>query len=40
MWEFVQKTMTDESLAWWSEDGAWPGVVDEFVAWVKKKRGQ
>lgn len=39
MWEFVQKTTADETLGWWSEDGAWPGVVDEFVAWVKKRRG-
>ena len=40
MWEFVQKTMAEESMSWWSEDGAWPGVIDDFVAWVKKKRGE
>ena len=26
-------------MAWWSEDGAWPGVVDEFVAFVRTQRG-
>lgn len=37
--EFFQKTMQDETLSFWSEDGAWPGVIDDFVAWVKEKRG-
>lgn len=43
MWDqlgiFVQKCTEDESMAWWSEDGAWPGVIDEFVVFVKEKRG-
>ena len=42
MWDqtgiFVQKSLDDESMRWWSEDGAWPGVLDEFVAFVKEKR--
>jgi len=25
-------------MAWWSEEGAWPGVLDEFVVYVKEKR--
>jgi DCN1-like protein 1/2 len=37
--EFFQKTMQDETLSFWSEDGAWPGVIDEFVAFIKEKRG-
>jgi len=37
--EFFQKTMQDETLGFWSEDGAWPGVIDDFVAYVKVKRG-
>jgi DCN1-like protein 1/2 len=37
--EFYQKSMQDESLSFWSEDGAWPGVIDDFVAYVKTKRG-
>jgi DCN1-like protein 1/2 len=37
--EFLQKTMQDESLSFWSEDGAWPGVIDDFVAYAKEKRG-
>ncbi len=28
-----------ESLGWWTEDGAWPMAVDEFVAFIKDKRG-
>ncbi|KAL9612486.1 MAG: hypothetical protein Q9167_002917 [Letrouitia subvulpina] len=43
MWEqtgvFVVKSLEDESMSWWSEDGAWPGSLDEFVAFVKEKRG-
>lgn len=35
--EFFQKSLQDESLSFWSEDGAWPGVIDEFVAYVKPK---
>ena len=29
-----------EDLGWWSEDGAWPGVIDGFVEYVHKKRAQ
>ncbi|PHH91996.1 hypothetical protein CDD83_9364 [Cordyceps sp. RAO-2017] len=35
--EFALKTMSDESLAFWSEDGAWPSVIDDFVAWCREK---
>lgn len=35
--EFAFKSIEDESLGFWSEDGAWPGVIDEFVAWYKHK---
>ncbi len=42
MWEqtgvFLFKSLEDESMAWWSEDGAWPGVLDDFVQFVKEKR--
>ena len=36
----VEKTRepNGEDMSWWSEDGAWPGAVDEFVEFVKKKR--
>lgn len=37
--EFYQKSMQDESLSFWSEDSAWPGVIDEFVAYAKAKNG-
>lgn len=36
---FAEKSAVDEDLGFWEEDAAWPGVVDEFVAWVGKKRG-
>ncbi|KAB8296244.1 hypothetical protein EYC80_009020 [Monilinia laxa] len=39
-YQFHVKTMEDESLSFWNEDGAWPSVIDEFVAWMKKKRGE
>ncbi|KKY21127.1 putative defective in cullin neddylation protein 1 [Phaeomoniella chlamydospora] len=25
-------------FGWWSEEGAWPGAVDEFVEWVAERR--
>ncbi|ERF72323.1 hypothetical protein EPUS_06079 [Endocarpon pusillum Z07020] len=39
--ELVNKTAEPggENMDWWSEDGAWPMAVDEFVAFVKEKRG-
>ena len=44
MWDqtglFVTKSMKDESMSWWSEQGSWPGVIDDFVAFVKEKREQ
>ncbi|KAI0017552.1 Cullin binding-domain-containing protein [Xylariomycetidae sp. FL0641] len=33
--EFAFKSMEDSTLGFWSEDGAWPGVIDEFVAWYR-----
>lgn len=37
--EFHLKTLEDESLSFWSEDSAWPGVIDDFVAYAKETRG-
>jgi len=43
MWDqthnFMVKSREDETMSWWSEDGAWPGVLDDFVVYVKEKRG-
>jgi len=36
--EFYRKTTEDESLGFWSEDAAWPSVIDEFVTYVNAKR--
>lgn len=36
--EFFIKALVDESLSFWSEDGAWPGVIDDFVAHINQKR--
>lgn len=33
--EFANKSLEDETLGFWSEDGAWPSVIDDFVAWCK-----
>ncbi|KAI1172963.1 DUF298-domain-containing protein [Nemania sp. FL0916] len=35
--EFAFKSMDDETLGFWSEEGSWPGVIDQFVAWYKRK---
>ncbi|KAK4154448.1 Cullin binding-domain-containing protein [Chaetomidium leptoderma] len=34
---FAEKTLLDETLGFWSEDQAWPGIIDEFVVWCKEK---
>lgn len=42
MWDqtgiFVLRSLEDESMGWWSEDGAWPGVLDEYVGYVRERR--
>ncbi|KAI5457614.1 Cullin binding-domain-containing protein [Mariannaea sp. PMI_226] len=35
--EFALKSMSDEDLSFWNEDGAWPSVIDDFVEWCKGK---
>ena len=35
---FVQKSIADDSLSWWNEEGSWPGAIDEFVAIVKERK--
>lgn len=35
--EFAFKSMSDDSLSFWSEDGAWPSVIDDFVAWCRAR---
>ena len=43
MWDqtgvFALKSLEDGTMSWWSEDGAWPGVLDEFVMFVRERRG-
>lgn len=45
LWNMVGELMLKtkesggEDLSWWTEDGAWPVAVDQFVAHVKEKRG-
>lgn len=36
---FSEKTREDGTLSWWSEESAWPGVIDEFVEWAKTEKG-
>ncbi|KAK4975598.1 Scaffold-type E3 ligase [Elasticomyces elasticus] len=42
MWEqtlrFAEMCLLDESMAWWNEEAAWPGVIDDFVEFVREKR--
>ena len=33
--EFALKTLSDETLSFWGEDGAWPSVIDDFVEWCR-----
>ncbi|KAH7307997.1 defective in cullin neddylation protein 1 [Stachybotrys elegans] len=35
--EFAVKSLQDETLSFWSEDGAWPSVIDDFVAWCRQR---
>ncbi|KAM0342986.1 hypothetical protein ACHAPU_009016 [Fusarium lateritium] len=35
--EFALKSLSDESLSFWNEDGAWPSVIDNFVEWCRGK---
>lgn len=35
--EFALKSMADESLSFWNEEGAWPSVIDDFVEWCRSK---
>lgn len=34
--EFAYRTMNDEALTFYSDQDAWPGVIDDFVAWYRK----
>ncbi|KAH0848564.1 Defective in cullin neddylation protein 1 [Fonsecaea pedrosoi] len=38
--ELVMKTKEPdgESLSWWTEDGAWPMAIDDFVNFIREKR--
>ncbi|KAF2429752.1 hypothetical protein EJ08DRAFT_634904 [Tothia fuscella] len=36
---FAEESVKDETLGWWSEEAAWPALVDEFVEWIHEKRG-
>ncbi|KAG6034766.1 hypothetical protein E4U41_006388 [Claviceps citrina] len=35
--EFAVKSMVDESLSFWNENGAWPSVIDDFVDWCRAR---
>ena len=36
---FAEETLKDETLSWWDEASSWPALIDEFVEWIKEKRG-
>jgi len=35
--EFALKCSQDETLSFWSEEGAWPSVIDDFVEWCRQQ---
>ncbi|ANB15542.1 hypothetical protein AWJ20_3170 [Sugiyamaella lignohabitans] len=37
-WEFAKYLKTDPELQEYSDEGAWPSVIDEFVAYLKNKQ--
>lgn len=37
---FAEASLADESLAWWNEEASWPALIDEFVEWIREKRGE
>ncbi|KAI9840388.1 MAG: Scaffold-type E3 ligase [Sclerophora amabilis] len=37
-YEFFRKSIEQDDLSWWDEQGAWPGVLDDFVGYVKETR--
>ena len=36
---FAEESLKDESLGWWNEEASWPSLIDEFVEWIRAKRG-
>lgn len=34
--EFANKSLEDEALSFWSEEAAWPSVIDQFVIWCRE----
>lgn len=34
---FAEKSVEDETLGFWSEEQAWPALIDEFVVWCREK---
>lgn len=42
MWDqtllFVLSSRKDETMSFWSEVGSWPGVIDDFVIYVRNQR--
>lgn len=37
--KFAKLTLEDEAMGFWNEASSWPSVIDDFVAFVNKKRG-
>lgn len=37
--EFLNKAKEDDNLSFWSDESAWPSVIDEFVEYMKERRG-
>ena len=37
--KFVEEVLRDETLSWWDEMASWPGIIDEFIEWLKDNKG-
>jgi DCN1-like protein 1/2 len=37
--EFANRTIKADGVDFWSEDAAWPSVIDEFVEWFRADGG-
>ncbi|QDS77141.1 hypothetical protein FKW77_001282 [Venturia effusa] len=35
--KFAEESTKDDTLSWWSEESAWPALIDEFVEWHKER---
>lgn len=37
--KFAEEVMKDETLSWWDEMASWPGIIDDFIEWLRENKG-